>query len=131
MSFRAAGVNFYFLSLRPQCFSSSTRIRSPDSTTKKSPSFLPHAKRFADDVSDCRLTKEEKREELTDDSGDKRQEGAALQPSDGGASGLKPPSSPAFRVPLSVTKGDGGAKKRTLNVSRGQPGAKECESFTA
>ncbi|XP_024135868.1 DNA endonuclease RBBP8 [Oryzias melastigma] len=118
--------------IKPQCFSSSTRIRSPDSTTKKSPSFLPHAKRFADDVSDCRLTKEEKREELMDDSGDKRQEGAALQvqPSDGGASGLKPPSSPAFRVPLSVTKGDGGAKKRTLNVSRGQPGAKECRTLS-
>ncbi|RVE58965.1 hypothetical protein OJAV_G00199530 [Oryzias javanicus] len=129
--------------LKPHCFSSSTRIHSPDSTTKKSQSLLPHIKRFADDASVSRLTKEEKREELTDDNGDERQEGAGgallkpeqtssrkVQPSDGGAPGPKPPSSPAFRVPLSVTKVDRGAKKRTSSVSHGQPGAKECRTLS-
>ncbi|XP_020568251.1 DNA endonuclease RBBP8 isoform X2 [Oryzias latipes] len=120
----------YNVCLKPHCFSSSARRHSPDSTTKKSPSLLPHVRLFADDASVCRLMKEEKREELVDDNRDESREGAAsklLQPeqisskkvqsSDGGGPGPKPPSSPAFRVPLCVTKGDGGAKRTPLQNS--------------
>lgn len=83
MSISAAATIFSFLSLRPHCFSSSARRHSPDSTTKKSPSLLPHVRLFADDASVCRLMKEEKREELVDDNRDESREGAAsklLQP---------------------------------------------------